>query len=161
MKTLQYVVGATLLLMLLVVIPARAQSNTATVQPDCNSTDYTVYQGQNKAVVQTVKGKQCNYSTSAGSTGTLTDGSGTVTTGGTSQQVFAADPNRHYLFCGNPRGAIEDLYINFTSAASTTDGKSIDLGPGGTFWFEDNFISTEAVNVTAAGTGHAFICKEG
>lgn len=61
----------------------------------------------------------------------MVDGSGTVATGGTSQQVFAADQYRNYLMCMNPSSATEKLYIEYGAAASTTNGKSIPLDPGG------------------------------
>lgn len=65
----------------------------------------------------------------------MVDGSGTVATGGTSQQVFAADQYRNYLMCMNPSSATEKLYIEYGAAASTTNGKSIPLDPGGVAQF--------------------------
>lgn len=91
-------------------------------------------------------------------TGALTDGSGTITTASTSQQVFAANSVRAYLLIQNI--SADDLYINFTGAASASSG-SIKISPDGAFAFEDNFVSTEAVNIFGATAGQAFTAKEG
>jgi len=91
--------------------------------------------------------------------GTYTDRSGTVTTGGSSQQIMAVNANRKSIIIENPIAATETLFFNFTSAASTTSA-SIGLAPGG-IYSPTNFISTEAINVTATTTGHAFVAKEG
>lgn len=91
---------------------------------------------------------------------TLADASGTVTTGGTSQQVLPVHPDRSYLFCQNPVGAAGTLFVNIGAAASTTGG-SYELAPGGTMTFVVPFVPTNAVNVTSATTGARFICKGG
>ena len=97
-----------------------------------------------------------------GNSGTVTDRSGTVTTGGTNQQIMGANANRKYLLIENPPLAAETLFINLSGAASTSDGKSIQLAPGGSFEMTiGTYISTEAINVTAATMGHVFIAKEG
>lgn len=89
-----------------------------------------------------------------------TDGSGTLTAGGTSQQVFAANAARIYLNCQNPVAASETLFINVGATASTTGG-SFELGPGGTFSPPPGVTFTGTVSVNAATTGHRFICKQG
>ena len=40
------------------------------------------------------------------------DGSGTITTGATAQQVFDTRPGRFYLFCQNPVAATGTLYVD-------------------------------------------------
>lgn len=97
--------------------------------------------------------------TATGGGGTLTDRSGSITTGGTSQTLAPANPSRQYLFIQNPPNATENLYINFTSAASAASG-SIGLVPGQSFVMETNFISTELVTVYAATAAHAYTAKE-
>ena len=92
---------------------------------------------------------------------TITDGSGTVATGGTSQQVFAANAARTYLTCQNPVAASETLFVNIGAAASTTAGSSYELAAGASLTFQTNFIPTGAVNVTAVTSTHKFICKQG
>lgn len=95
-------------------------------------------------------------------TGVLTDGHSTVTVGGTSQQLFAINASRLYLFVQNPSSETESLFIDFTSNASTAAGVSIELKPGAAFEMTSNtFITTEKVTVNAVTTGHKFIAKEG
>ena len=103
-----------------------------------------------------------NNSLAVAISGTLTDRSGTVTTGGTSQQIAAANSSRKFLLIENPSNATEVLYVNFTTAASTTAKNSIELNAGGSIQLNaGTYITTEAVNVTAVTTSHAFIAKEG
>jgi hypothetical protein len=92
--------------------------------------------------------------------GNVIDASGTVTTGGTSQQVLPANTGRYYLMCQNPVSASEVLFVNFGSAASTTAG-SYELAAGASLTFDSNFIPAGAVNVNAVTTGHRFVCKQG
>ena len=88
------------------------------------------------------------------------DGSGTITTGGTAQQVFAANPSRTYLSCQNPVAATETLFIDAPTAAGSTNG-SYELAAGASLTFATGFIPLGAVSAYAATTGHRFICKQG
>lgn len=98
---------------------------------------------------------------SAADASMVVDASGTVTAGAASQQVMAAKSSRTYLMCQNPITATETLFVNFDAAASTTAG-SLELAPGGSVSFHgQSFVPTGAVNVTAATTGHRFVCKQG
>jgi len=90
--------------------------------------------------------------------GTLTDGSGTITTANTSQQVFAANSNRRYLLLQNISSAT--LWFNFTSAATTAQ-PSLQLPSGASFVMEGSFVSTEAVNIIGGTAGQAFVAKQG
>jgi hypothetical protein len=90
--------------------------------------------------------------------GALTDRSGTITTGGTSQQVMAANTNRKYLLIQNE--STGDLWINFGVAAVATQ-PSIRLGQWDAFVMEEGFISTQTLNVIGATTAQAFTAKEG
>lgn len=93
--------------------------------------------------------------------GTFTDRSGTVATGGTSQVLAAYNPSRKVLVIQNPSAQTESLFINFSSSASTSDGKSIELAPGEHFIMDAfGFLTWEAVNVTAATSSHPFMAKE-
>jgi hypothetical protein len=91
--------------------------------------------------------------------GALTDKSGTITTGGTAQQLAAANPTRRYLLVQNLDSS-NPLWINFTTTAVQTQ-PSIRIGVGGSFVMEAGFISTELVSVVGAVTGHAWTAKEG
>lgn len=88
------------------------------------------------------------------------DGSGTVTTGGTPQQVFDARPGRVYLFCQNPVGATGTLFVNAPGVAGATNG-SYELAPGGTVTFSGSFVPQGPVSVMHASAGARFICKQG
>ena len=90
--------------------------------------------------------------------GALIDHSGTITLGGTSQLLAAANVNRRYLFMQNNSTA--DLWINFGVAAVISQ-PSIRLFAGDNFVMESMFISTQTVNIIGATTGQAFSTKEG
>lgn len=90
--------------------------------------------------------------------GALTDGSGTLTAGGTSQQVFAANTSRKYLLVQN--NSAEAMWVNFGVAAVTTQ-PSIQLGPnGGSIEYEDNFVPSGTVNIIGATTSDVFTAKQ-
>lgn len=98
--------------------------------------------------------------------GTFTDRSGTITTGGTSQTLAAINTTRKYLLIVNPTVATENIYINFTSAATvaitqTAATSSIPIAPGGSYSLGFSEITTELITINAATTGHAYIAKEG
>lgn len=90
--------------------------------------------------------------------GTLTDASGSITTGGASQQVFAVNATRTMFMIQNVSD--EDLWINFTSAASAGAG-SYKLTPGGLITSQGvGFTSTEAINILGATAGKEFTAKQ-
>lgn len=89
---------------------------------------------------------------------TWTDRSGTITTGGTSQQVMAANGGRRAFLIQNPCTAIESLFVEQGATATTTT--SVELPPCA-IWQGFGGLSTNlAVNVNAATTGHAYTGKE-
>lgn len=90
--------------------------------------------------------------------GALTDGSGTITTGGSAQQIFAANTDRRYLLIQNVSTANE--WINFGTSATESE-PSIQLVPGGSFEFDAGFVDTELVSIIGATTGQAFTAKQG
>lgn len=100
---------------------------------------------------------------------TLTERSGAMTTGGTSQQLAAANTLRKYLFIQNPVtltgqniAAAETLFVRFgATAAGVNNGTSIELVPGASITFEGNAIPTAAIQVNAATTAHRWIALEG
>lgn len=91
--------------------------------------------------------------------GNLTDRSGTLTTGGTAEQVAAANTTRRYFMIQN-LDASEDMWIDFGSTA-VADQPSIKLVAGEKFIMDGNFVSTQAVSIIAATTGHKWAAKEG
>lgn len=89
--------------------------------------------------------------------GTITDRSGTITSGGTAQQLMASNANRSYLFIQNISDI--DLWFNFTTTAVAAQ-PSIRLVPGASFVLEGTFVSTELISIFGATTSKAFTAKE-
>lgn len=90
--------------------------------------------------------------------GPSVDHGGTITNGGVSQQVMAANPARSYLLFQNQSGS--DMWINFTGAAAATQ-PSVLIAPGDAYVQEAGFVFTDAVNVFCATTAAPFAAKEG
>ena len=93
----------------------------------------------------------------APSQGTLTDRSGTITLGGTAQQLAPAAVYRRWLFIQNI--SVGDLWINFTTTAVQTQ-PSIKIAAGGTFVMENSACTYELISIIGATTGQAFVAKE-
>lgn len=92
--------------------------------------------------------------------GTFTDNSGTTSvTPSTSTTLMASNANRKYLLIQN-LDTVNNIYINFTSAAANATG-SLKILPGGSFVMESTFVSTEAVNVLATVASINFTAKQG
>lgn len=138
------------------------------VYSSCGAT--TIYgAGDARAETQDTLGRKCfvgptapdgNQVTRGPGNAGLTDKSGAVATGGTSQVVYAGGVAALYVMCQNPVDATETLYVNFGAVASTTAKNSYELSPGGKVEFSGaGFVPTNSVNVTAVTTGHKFICK--
>lgn len=90
--------------------------------------------------------------------GTWTDKSGTITSGGTSQQAIAATATRKKIIVQNPANATESLFLDFGIAAAV--GTAIELVPGAIFESGAGLVSQQSVNVLAATTSHVFVMKE-
>jgi hypothetical protein len=91
--------------------------------------------------------------------GTITNRSLAITTGGTAQQLMAANVARKYLLIQNQH-ATESIFFNFTTTA-VADSPSVEIKAGVTYEMYGGFVSTEAISVIAATTGHKVIAKEG
>lgn len=90
----------------------------------------------------------------------FTDLSGTITTGGSAQQLVGANSARRYIRITNPSAATESLWINDKGGtAAVNGGASWELGAGKTW--EPNPPPINAVSIVAATTGHAFEAAEG
>lgn len=90
--------------------------------------------------------------------GTITTRSGTITTGGTSQQVAASNSFRKYFAIQNISDTAMYLGVGYTPTSTT--GILLTANGGG-FAFESNFIPTQAINILCATTGKAFVAWEG
>jgi len=91
-----------------------------------------------------------------GAVGTI---SATITTGGVSQVALTANQFRRYVMILNPVGATETLYIS--SGSTVASATTISLAPGQSIVFETLFMTTDAWNVFAATTGHAYVVLAG
>ncbi len=78
----------------------------------------------------------------------------TVTAGGTSQAVFAANTSRVYLLIVNNSDTI--MYVEFGADATTA---SIPLAANGGF-YEPLIAPGQTVNLLCATTGKAFVAKQ-
>lgn len=97
----------------------------------------------------------------------MTERSGTITVGGTSQVLAAVNAARRNLIIQNPAtiagqniAALESIFIRFANAAGVYDGTSLEILPGGYFDFASRPVDTRACNINAATTGHRFIAME-
>lgn len=88
----------------------------------------------------------------------MIDQSGTITTGGTSQELAPARTRRRYFLFENI--SAEDMWLDFGTAA-VADEPSIKVPTGGSFVMESGLVSSKAINVIAATTGSKFVAKEG
>lgn len=92
--------------------------------------------------------------------GSLTDGSGDLVSGGSSEEVFAANPDREYLLVQNVDNYV--LWVNFGTAA-VQGQPSIKLNPGGSIQFPiggSSFVPTQSVNVVGNTTAQEYTAKE-
>lgn len=90
--------------------------------------------------------------------GELLNASGTITTGGTSQQALAAGSSRKYVLVQNPNDEA-DLWVDF-GVAAVLDQPSILLLPrSGALVFENGLRPTQAIHVNSATTGAKFTIK--
>jgi hypothetical protein len=85
-----------------------------------------------------------------------TDGSGTITAGGTVQALFPANAARKRLIISNPSSATEVLQFCY---GISTAGR-IDLPPGTTWNEAEMSTSGDEIFIVAATTAHAFTAYE-
>lgn len=92
---------------------------------------------------------------------TFTDRSGTTSaTANTSTSVAGVNLNRRYILIQN-LDTSNDIFINFTSAASATAPGSIRISAKSSFVLESSAISTEAINIVSGSASINFTAKEG
>lgn len=131
----------------------QAEAQAVVIQCDPAATGSAAYPN----VACTAAGVLQTGASAGGQSVALTDGSGTITTGGTSQQIFAANATRQYLFVQNL--STGNLYINFGAAATQGSG-SILLLPNSSFVMEDQTVTNQTVNIIGATTAQAFTAKQ-
>lgn len=87
-----------------------------------------------------------------------TNRSGTITTGGQSQLLMAANANRRSYWLQNQSS--DSLWINHFGNAATTGQPNMEIRSGGYFETPSNGSGTSAVYIYGATTGQAFACGE-
>lgn len=87
------------------------------------------------------------------------DKSGSLTSGGTAQQLAAANTTRHYLLIQNIDGS-EDMWVSFTGTAAGSTAGSFLIPAKGMLAFDGNYVPTGAVSIVAATTGHKWSALE-
>lgn len=99
--------------------------------------------------------------------GTYTSKNGSMTAGGTAQQLMASNTSRKRFYVNNPCsaagqgiGAAESLYISFTGTAGIDDGSSFELAPCASFDSGPGPVTSQAVSVNATTIGHKFVAGE-
>ena len=104
--------------------------------------------------------------TTVPATGTYTSKNTSMTTGGTAQTLIAANTSRKKVYIQNPCtaagqgiAAVESIYISFTGAAGVNNGTSIEILACGSYE-TDGVVSTQAISVNAATTGHKIVAGE-
>lgn len=160
------------LLLCLPVSLAHAQS-TANVTSTCGTPPSTYVAGQNRPVLQDTNGNQCT-NPSGGSQPTPlpvtpVNRGGTITLGGTSQTLAAANASRNALCVENPASATsqgiataESLFVNVGAVAATLNGTtSFEILPGGSGCIvPGGLVDRTLWTINAATTGHQFVAKE-
>ncbi len=92
--------------------------------------------------------------------GSLYDRSGTITSGGTAQQLAAANGGRQYLLIQNNSSA--DLWVNFGTTA-VVGQPSIKIASGGAIEYSAHgtgVVPTALVSIIGGTTSQAFTAKE-
>ncbi len=86
-----------------------------------------------------------------------TDASSSIATGGTSQQVFAANAARSWLFIQNISSAV--MYINF-GATAVVDSNSMKLNANSFYENPPHYCPAGTVTIIGATTGQKFVAKQ-
>jgi len=99
--------------------------------------------------------------------GTYTSKNLALTLGGTAQTLMAANTSRKRFYIQNPCtatgqgiAAVESIYISFTGSAAVNNGTSIEILACGSYESDAGPISTQAISVNAATTGHKIVAGE-
>ena len=88
---------------------------------------------------------------------TLTDRSGTISSGGVAQQVAASNISRNGFWIQNQ--STGDLWLSTVGTAAATQ-PSLQLPPGSYYEMPDTGIDTGAISLYGATTAQAFAARE-
>ena len=86
----------------------------------------------------------------------FSDGSSTIISANTSQQIFSSNDDRHYLYFQNESS--DSMYVDFGVPANTSS--SFKIPASGNLIFDSAFVPASTVNIICATSGAAFIAKE-
>lgn len=89
-------------------------------------------------------------------TGSLEDGSGSITAANTSQEIFPELSGRNYFFFENTSNAA--MYVNFEVSADTSS--SYKIAAGDKLIFESGFVPDGPANVYCGTQGATFVAKQ-
>jgi hypothetical protein len=90
--------------------------------------------------------------------GAVTDGSGTITAGGTAQNLFSgATPVNGYLV-QNTSNAV--MWINDTGTAATVGGSSFVINPAAEIVSPPGYKPPGAISIFCATTGQTFVARK-
>jgi hypothetical protein len=88
----------------------------------------------------------------------LTNYSGSITTGGTSQQLCPENSSRAFLLVQNTSD--QNLYIGIGLTPTSTNGILLTPNGGGVV-FEEGVVPVEQINIIGATAGKSFMALEG
>jgi hypothetical protein len=102
-----------------------------------------------------------NVVSTTSSQATYTDRSGTITAGGTAQQIMAVNANRKGFYIQNVSNS--NLYISATGTASnvvTAGSGSLLIPPNALYESPFYGIPTNLISIFGATTGQAYVARE-
>lgn len=102
---------------------------------------------------------QINQFSQPGSKFLSADGSGTITLGGTAQNLFGGIQPPHGFIVFNPAATGDTLWFNDGSTAVANGAGSIGLPPGAYWESPPDYIPNGIVSIVAATTGDKFTAK--
>lgn len=145
-------------------MPAMAQAENGIVVATCGTSTYIV--GTTRPITLDATGRICFVTGGGGGAVAATPAAFTglyaITTGGTPQQLAAANEVSNDCVIQNPTtatqqniGAAESLFVNFVTAATLlSGGTTIELAPGVAIGCGGK--NTTAISVNAATSAHRF-----
>lgn len=160
--TLRYLAGASLALtMMFWGVGAMAQAAGSAVSPRCpaNAVAPTYAEGQFAPCSEDLNGNQRVTGTITATPPTPTptpNSAGTITTGGTFQQLAASSTSRKSLDFQNKSGNGDLCWLYFGTTVSATTAKSIKVIDGQEYLRASGQLPSDAVQTTCTTTADAF-----
>jgi len=105
----------------------------------------------------TITDGEGNVVSDSGGDYSLTDRSGTITSGGTAQSLAAANSSRHGFWIQN--NSTGDIWISPNTTAVASE-PSLWLPSGAYYEFPSNGVPSTAISIYGATTGQTFTARE-